>query len=247
MIIGAFEAFETLLLVTGLCFVDQGVELLLFPAMAEPASLQALAPFRVAGDKGAALPVFAKLHLVVKEIGSAAKVLKIVRIDTLGLVVLVVEGAPLSLEVEHVEVEVDLVRNDNLMEQSDLDVLDGVSKTAKVAILARGDLAWVKVAEFGLVLLTVVESLHTVVSTLALVAFWALFSLGKLAKLRGVDPVLSPPVLEGVEEVACLVVVSRALRGTFKPLEFVQQEVLDKDELPAFVVHLLKFNEDLHV
>jgi len=39
-----------------------------------------------------------------------------VGVDALGLVVLVVEGTPLCLEVEHVEVKIYLVRDDDLVD-----------------------------------------------------------------------------------------------------------------------------------
>lgn len=122
-----------------------------------------------------------------------------------------------------------------------------MSKAAEVAVLALRDLAWVKVAKFGFVLLAVVETLHAVVGPLALVAFRALFCLGKLAELWGVDPILSSLVFVGVEEVAGLVVVSHALRGAFQPLELVQKEVPDQDELSCLVAYLLHLHEDLHV
>lgn len=123
MIVGTLKAFEALLLVARLRLVDQGMELLLFPAVAKSAGLESLAPFSVAGDERATLPVFAKFDFVVKEIRSAAEVLEVVGVDALGLVVLVVERTPLCLEVEHVKVEVNLVWHDHLVQQANFYVL----------------------------------------------------------------------------------------------------------------------------
>ena len=74
--------------------------------MAKPACLQLFAAFFIRSDEGAALPVLADFHLVVEEVRSPAEVLEVVSVDTLGLVVLVVKGTPLSFEVEHEEIVV---------------------------------------------------------------------------------------------------------------------------------------------
>ena len=56
------------------------------------------------------------------------------RVDALGLVVLSIERAPLSFEVEHPEVGVAL----HIVDQSRLQLLCRVRKTAVVSILASG-------------------------------------------------------------------------------------------------------------
>ena len=50
------------------------------------------------------------------------------RINELGFVVIMVEGAPLSLEEEDVEVVIFLVVLEHIVQQSDFDVLHSVSK-----------------------------------------------------------------------------------------------------------------------
>lgn len=64
MVEGTFEAFEALLLLAGLSFVHQRVELLLLPPVAERTPLQSLAALLVACDEGAALPVLTELGRV---------------------------------------------------------------------------------------------------------------------------------------------------------------------------------------
>lgn len=106
MIVGAFWPFEALELLAGKGLVHKGVKLLLLPAVAMLAALEALAPLLVAGDEGAALPVLAQLDLVSEEVRAPAEVLKVVCVHTLRLVVLMVERTPLRLEEEHVKVKV---------------------------------------------------------------------------------------------------------------------------------------------
>ena len=73
------------------------------------ALLQSLAALCIASDESATLPIFAKSDLVSKEVRSASKVLKVVSVDTLRLVVVLIERAPFSFEVKHEEVEIELV------------------------------------------------------------------------------------------------------------------------------------------
>ena len=108
MIVWTLKAFEAFLLLTWHRLICQGMELLLLPAMTVLALVEPLAALLIAGDKGATLPVLTEFNLVVKQVRSPPEVLEIVCVDTLGLVMLMVEGTPLCLEVEHVEVEVTL-------------------------------------------------------------------------------------------------------------------------------------------
>lgn len=107
---------------------------------------------------------------------------------------LVVERTPLRLKVEHVEIEIDLMRHDDLMNQADFDVLDGVSEAAEVSVLALCDFTWVKVAKLCFVFFTVVEAFNTVMCAFALVFFGTLFCLCKLAELWRVHRVLTSSV-----------------------------------------------------
>ena len=123
MVEGALEAFKALgafLASDGL--VDERVKLLLLPAMAVGADLEKLAALLVASDKGAALPMLAQVDFVGEEVRSAAEVLEVVGVNALRLVVLVVEGTPLSFEKVDVEVEVGF--GGEAVHQPHFDVLD---------------------------------------------------------------------------------------------------------------------------
>jgi hypothetical protein len=61
-----FKTFETLLFFAWLSLIEERVELLLLPAVAEVALLELFASLLVAGDEGAALPVLAKLSVIFK-------------------------------------------------------------------------------------------------------------------------------------------------------------------------------------
>ena len=79
---------------------------LLLPPVAVRTGLQTFAALLVARDKGSTLPIFTQSHLIPIQVRSSSKVLKVVRIHTLSLVVLLIEWAPFCLEVKHVEIEV---------------------------------------------------------------------------------------------------------------------------------------------
>ena len=222
MIIGTFKAFEALLLFARLSLIDERVELLFFPAVAMRAFFQPLASLCVACNKCTTLPIFAKLYFVSKKIGSTAEILEVVSVDTLCFVVLVVKRTPFCFEVEHVEVEINLMRHDDLMNQADFDVLDGVSEAAKVSILALGDLVWVEVAELSLVLFAVVEAFNSVVCAFALVFFRTLLCLSKFAEFWRVHRIFTSSVLQRVKVVARFVVVGDAPRRTFNALKFIK-------------------------
>ena len=73
--------------------------------------------------------------------------------------------------------------------------------------------------EFRLILILVVESLDSIMRPSAFVPFGAFFSVGKFAKLRRVEVVISPLVLDRVVVVAGLVVVGSILPWALYPLE----------------------------
>jgi len=83
-----------------------------------------------------------------------------VGIITLGLVVFIVEGTPFSLEVEHVEVGVFV----HFVDDPGLDVVGGVGEGAVFSVIALVEGVGVAGAELGLVLLNVVEPLHSIMS-----------------------------------------------------------------------------------
>ena len=109
MIVGALETLEALVtLLTRLGLVYEWMEELLFPAMAHLAVLEAFAALFVTSDEGAALPILTQIYLVGEQVRAAPEVLEVVGVHALRLVVLLVEGTPLGLEIEHVEVKVRL-------------------------------------------------------------------------------------------------------------------------------------------
>lgn len=86
-------------------FVEHGMVLLFFPSMAAGAACLLGATFVVFSYECAWLPILTNLvRIVVVDVGLSSEVLPIVRIHALRLVVLLVEWAPLSLEIEHVKV-----------------------------------------------------------------------------------------------------------------------------------------------
>lgn len=84
-------------------------------------------------------------------------------IDTLRLVVVVVEGAPLSFEIKHVEVEVsyDLARLGEVNEPN-FDILHRVSEGTIVSVFTRVNLRRVLEAEFSLIFIFVIQALYPV-------------------------------------------------------------------------------------
>ena len=79
--------------------------LLLLPAMSILASCLVGAPLMILGDECPRLPVVTCLSaLVVENIWLSSEILPVVSVDTLGLVMLLIEWAPFSLKVKHVEI-----------------------------------------------------------------------------------------------------------------------------------------------
>ena len=227
VVVAALEVLLTLLqLLVGVLFlrvvaenglVDHGVENLLLPAVVLAAVALELAALLVLADEVAGLPRLAHLEgIVLEEVGLAAEVLPVVRVDALRLVVLGVVGAPLRLEVEHVE----LLVARHLVDQRRLDVLVAVREGAELLVLA---LLQRLRAELGLVLLDVVQAFHLVVRVGAVLV---------AAALQGaeVQPVVhlsaaAPPVQLPVVLRALLRVVRLLVRALLH-LEHLQVQVL---------------------
>lgn len=171
---------ETLLFFAGQSLVNEGMKLLLFPPMAERALLKPLAAFFIASYECTALPVLAKLSLVSKEVRFSAKVLEIMRVDTLRLVMLVVVRAPFGFEVEHVKVKVGMLWQ-QMMHQTHLDVVDTVRERAVLSVLALLHFPRKAMTELCLVLVFMIESFHSVVGSSASVPLRALLSVRELA------------------------------------------------------------------
>ena len=160
--------------------------------------------------------------MVVEDIGLPSKVLPVVSIVTLSFVVFLVEGAPLCLEIEHVEVKVFLHEVDDAC----LDIAHGVSEGAVLAIFAVSKVFGESSAELCLVLLNMVESLNSVVGQFAGIFALTAFSLSVVAKVWTViAAVPSSFVLIGVVKATVLVVVL-VMDLAHVHFEFIQNQVL---------------------
>lgn len=115
MVVAALQILGTLLqllvgilllgLITKDRLVDHGVENLLLPAVILAAKRLQRTSLLVLADKMTCTPAFTNLKRIVEEqMRLASEVLPVVCVATLGFIVLSAEGAPLSLEEEHVEV-----------------------------------------------------------------------------------------------------------------------------------------------
>ena len=103
----ALQRRSAFFVLTWLSFIDHWVELLFFPSMGEQASSLEYAPLGIFTDESASFPIDTKLIvIVVKEIRLPSKILPIVSIVTLSLIVLLIERAPLSLEVKHIVIAI---------------------------------------------------------------------------------------------------------------------------------------------
>jgi hypothetical protein len=131
-------------------FVHERVEELLLPAVIAGTGGLHWAALLVLADEIAGLPLFADLKRAVgEEVGFAAEVLPVMRVDALGFVVLCVEGTPFGFEVKYVE----LLIARHLVHERRFDVLIRVRKGAELLVVTLGRRLR---AEFGFVLLNVV-------------------------------------------------------------------------------------------
>lgn len=80
-------------------------------------------------------------------------------------------------------------------------------------------------AKLGLVFVLVVQAFYPVMCAPAFLALRTLLSVRKLAKLRGIDRIIPPLVLDRVEVKAAFVVVRDASPRTFLALEFAQVQM----------------------
>jgi hypothetical protein len=121
----ALKPFKTFGLLAWPDLVHQRVELLFLPSMAVATALESLATFVVGRNESPALPVLTDLDFITEQIRSSSEVLEIMRVDALGLVVLVVKRTPFCLEEKHVKVEVvGFEAGYQMMNQSNFNVLD---------------------------------------------------------------------------------------------------------------------------
>lgn len=137
----------------------------------------------------------------------------------------VIIRAPFSFEIEQIEIEIGMLRK-QVVDKPHLDVVDRVSEGAVLSVFALMNFTRVTVAELSLVLVLVVKAFYSVMRPSALIPLGTFFGVRELAKLRGVEQVVPPLVLDRVKIVAALVVVGYVFTGTFEPLEICQVEVL---------------------
>ena len=115
----AFKSLEAFLFITLLSFVDEGMKLLLLPAVTVRAFFKALAALFIAGDESATLPVLAKLRFIAEEVGFTAKILEIMCVHTLRFIMFMVVGTPFCLEKKYVEVEI-RIQGQQIVDQAHL-------------------------------------------------------------------------------------------------------------------------------
>ena len=110
-------------------------------------------------DEGTCLPVLAEVpRVIVEQVWLAAEIVPVMSVDTLGLVVRLDVGAPLSLKVVHIERRIAL----HFMDQARLDVFVGVSKGTELLIIADVPLVG---AELSLVLFDMVKPFHPIMGS----------------------------------------------------------------------------------
>jgi hypothetical protein len=201
MVEWALKPLKAFALLTRQCFVNERVELLLLPPMTVRTCVQSLASFLVASDESATLPILTELSFIAEEVRLASKVLEVMRIHALSFVVVVVEGAPLSLEEENIKFIV-LILGLHMMNQPNFDIFHRMSEGAIVPILALLNFIRIEVAEFCLVFIFVVQSLNSIVCSSAFVFLWAFFCIGKLAEFWRIQVIISSAVFYRVIVVA---------------------------------------------
>jgi hypothetical protein len=199
--------------------------LLFFPPMTLLAWSLERTSFFIVANESLSFPVLTGLEcIVIKYLGFPSEVLPVVGIITLGLVVVFVEGTPLSLEVEHVEVRV-LVHE---VDYTWLNVSFGVGKGTVLTIVTLHYLVGELSAVLSLVLLNVIQSFHSIVGQLTLLSERTPIS---LSILTHVWVVLSPTVgsslvLVRVPEGTMFMVVL-VVDLTLLYLELLQVQMLD--------------------
>jgi hypothetical protein len=98
-----------------------------------------------------------------------------------------------------------------------------VSKRAVIPVFTEANLVWIIVAKLGFVFVAMVKTLNSVVGPPASVMLRTLLGFCKFAKLWGVLAVVSPVILDAVEEEATLMVVGASPVRTFIALKITQE------------------------
>ena len=167
MIVTALKVLATLLwflawvLLLGiraaLGLVHKWMEHLFFPTVVASTVTLERTSILVLANEVSSLPLFADLiRIVVEELGLAAEVLPVMRINALGLVVLLIVWTPLRLEEVHVEVHV----TGHLVDQRRLNIYVRVREGTVLSVLA---LLLAFCTELCFVAFNVVQTLHFVV------------------------------------------------------------------------------------
>ena len=161
-----------------LSLVVQWMILTLLPAMALVAIHLVGAAVWVITDEISGLPVRARDRLVRVSVGLSAVILPVVGVDTEGFVMFrEVEWAEFGLVVEHVEVGIIWV----VVDKFNCDIFLRVSKATVISIFTPLQIIWIRWTKFRLILILLVQLLHSVMSHLAVVTIRTLALLGVLA------------------------------------------------------------------
>jgi hypothetical protein len=117
------------------------------------------------------------VDVVVKVGRFSTEVLPVVSVVALGFIMLLVERTPFCLEEEHIEVEVFL----HEVNDSRLDIPDGVSKGTVVSIFAINQVFGELGAELGFVLLNMIEPFNSVMRQITQFLLFASIGLSMVA------------------------------------------------------------------
>jgi hypothetical protein len=98
-----FEAFRFF---ARLCLIHHWMKLLFFPAVTVSAFVEPLTAFLITSYKCATLPILAKLSVISEKIRLSSEILEVMRIDALGLIMIMIIRTPFSFEEKDVKVVV---------------------------------------------------------------------------------------------------------------------------------------------
>ena len=133
------------------------------------------------------------------------------------------------------------------MDKSHFYVLNRVCKWAKVSILTCSYLRRVHVTKLGLVLVLMVEALHTIVSSIALTKFGTSVSFCVLAQFRCIERIISSLVFDWVKVITRLVIMWRAELRTWHPFEIVKHKVPNYDAGTVYMAPANLWDEERRI
>jgi hypothetical protein len=150
------------------------------------------------------LPVCTQIKgVVIKDVRLSSKILPVMSIVALSFVMFLVEWAPLSLEIEHVEVCV----FKHEVDYSGFYIFKRVSEWTEVTILTGCYMLRKFGAKFGFIFFNVVESFNSVMSQWALILYRTFISFWKFAQFWRKLFIFSSSIFYGMIESTMLVVV----------------------------------------